>query len=201
MNKKKSSVNIKPNSNYIPSLLAIVLSLIIGFIIWQPALKNNLTNYDERAYITENKSLRDFSDNFLQLGTNYHYKRISNEYNNLSCKIWWQFWKNQPETKNEDKCSRLGTIINKLEEDHIQSNLIWRKLYDSPNLWFQIREWWFGTKWWIIRIGSISFLIIVGWSMHTKFISTRNKNKSPNPQIDPKDKSIHSYYIDYRNRK
>jgi len=61
MNKKKSSVNIKPNSNYIPSLLAIVLSLIIGFIIWQPALKNNLTNYDERAYITENKSLREIN--------------------------------------------------------------------------------------------------------------------------------------------
>lgn len=146
---------------------------------------------------SDTKSLQDFSDNFLQLGNNYHYKRISNEYNNLSCKIWWQFWKNQPATKDEKKCDRLGKVINTLEEYHIQSNLIWRKLYNSPNLWFQIREWWFGTNWWIIRIGSISFLIIVGWSMHTKFISTRNKNTSPNPSVDSKD----IYYIDYRNRK
>ncbi len=147
------------------------------------------------------KSLQDFSDNFLQLGNNYHYKRISNEYNNLSCKIWWQFWKNQPATKDEKKCDRLGKVINTLEEYHIQSNLIWRKLYDSPNLWFQIKEWWFNTNWWIIRIGSIIILILIGWLLHTKFKNSRNKDTFSIEQIDSKDKSIHSYYIDYRNRK
>lgn len=76
---KKKIESSQPNkiNNLLPWLGGIIL-LLISFFIYKPALENKFTNYDERAYVSENGSIRQFNGEMIsrEMGTffmgNYH---------------------------------------------------------------------------------------------------------------------------------
>ena len=136
--------------------------------------------FGESQQEDSNKSLSDFSDNFLQLGTNYHYARLTNKYNSLNCKLSWQFWKQNPKEKDKKQCENLIFIRDKIEEEHIESNSAIKQLYDNPSVWVSFRKFWFHSNWLLIRIIiMMAFVGIIGWTgwtLHSKF--TKQKKKS-----------------------
>lgn len=76
---KKKIESEKPNkiNELLPWLGGIVV-IILTFFIYQPALNNKFTNYDERAYVSENASIRQFNGDMIsrEMGNffmgNYH---------------------------------------------------------------------------------------------------------------------------------
>lgn len=65
MKKKSSAPIVSGHTKFMTPLVWIILMLITYFA-FQPAFRNQLTNYDERAYVTENPGIRSFSTEMIQ---------------------------------------------------------------------------------------------------------------------------------------
>jgi hypothetical protein len=79
----------------------------------------------------EGRPLKDFSDNFLQLGYNYHYRRLLSQVKTLGCDTK----KNQ---NIPDDCKRLSKMVKEIKDEQRNTQKkAWKALYPDlcSNVW------------------------------------------------------------------
>lgn len=88
----------------------------------------------------EGNQLVDFSNNFIRLGTNYHYARVYNKYKQENCRRWWQFWRIWIFVE-EEQCKNLRSNIKEVEKLALMLNSPSKfQLYDDPSIEFKIQK-------------------------------------------------------------